>query len=133
MAARLMGLTRAEELRMIAERIVRHAGITEPVEYQKQVDEIVSTSLMFDRIEAARHSQQTGAIEARDDAAKVVLTKAEEEQFLRLEALCAKLHSLPTSVPPDQRPAAIQQEANLRAQIADLEPQLGFPAEPKEK
>ncbi len=59
------------------------------------------------------------------------LTKAQEEQIrLRLQALYASLYSLPASVPLDQGPAVMQQEANLRAQIADLEAELAGPSHP---
>jgi uncharacterized membrane protein YsdA (DUF1294 family) len=60
------------------------------------------------------------------------LTKAQEEQIrLRLQALYAALYSLPSSGPVDQLANVMQQQANLRAEISDLEAQLAGTAEPK--
>lgn len=79
-----------------------------------------------------REIQSTAAVP--NGSHKKALTKAQEEQIrLRLQAVYAALYSLPASVPLDQGPAVMQQEANLRAQISDLEAQLADPDEPKGK
>ena len=76
-----------------------------------------------------REIQSTAA--APGGSHKKALTKAQEEQIrLRLQALYGALYSLPASVPLDQGPAVMQQEANLRAQISDLEAQLADPSHP---
>ncbi len=68
---------------------------------------------------------------APDSSGEKGLTAAQKEQIrLRLQALYAALYSLPASVPLDQGPAVMQQEANLRAQIGDLEAQLADPSHP---
>jgi hypothetical protein len=62
------------------------------------------------------------------------LTKAKEEQIrLRLQSLYAALYSLPSSGPVDQLANVMQQQANLTAEISQLESQLADPAEPKGK
>jgi hypothetical protein len=79
-----------------------------------------------------REIESTAA--APDGSPRKHLTKAQEEQIrLRLQSLYAALYSLPTSGPVDQLPNVMQQEANLRAEISQLEAQLADPAEPKGK
>ena len=74
------------------------------------------------------------ASKASDSSRKEALTAAQKEQIrLRLQALYAALYSLPRSGPADQLANVMQQEANLRSEIAELEAQLGDTAEPKGK
>ena len=60
------------------------------------------------------------------------LSNAERGQIrLRLQALYAALYSLPNPVPVDQFANVMQQEANLRAEISQLETELKESAESK--
>jgi uncharacterized membrane protein len=84
---------------------------------------------------AERQDRETqSTTDAPGSSHKKALTKAQEEQIhLRLQALYAALYSLPTSGPVDQLPNVMQQQANLRAEISELEAQLADPAESKER
>lgn len=78
----------------------------------------------------ASHSTAT----APDSSPKRHLTKAQEERIrLRLQSLFAALYSLPSSGPADQLANVMQQRANLQAEIAYLEAELGDTAQSKDR